>query len=309
MSANAIAAWNAGLQNDLQSLWIDIREGEGLARDKITHELRQRGFAMVRGLGAEGDVAAFRSAYRRFGDSLGTVMPQNLAGSMLEDICNYSDLDTFDNRGYRSGGELSMHTDPPTLLTLYCVRPAKSGGANHLASIEAIHREIEARRPDLLPELYAPFRYWEPSEAAAGEGAVSSWSRPVFMRQDGRISCLYYRPYIELAANASGVPLTARQVEAFDCFDAVANDPRFLVTVQLEAGDCLVLHNRAVMHARTDYEDWPERERRRHLLRLWIDAPDIRPAPAAHCIGDYFSSSGASAIANAGARGSAEARG
>jgi len=31
------------------------------------------------------------------------------------------------------------------------------------------------------------------------------------------------------------------------------------------------------MHTRTAFEDWPEPERRRHLWRLWLAAPDIRP--------------------------------
>ena len=31
------------------------------------------------------------------------------------------------------------------------------------------------------------------------------------------------------------------------------------------------------MHTRTEFEDWPEPERRRHLWRLWLGIPDIRP--------------------------------
>jgi hypothetical protein len=30
------------------------------------------------------------------------------------------------------------------------------------------------------------------------------------------------------------------------------------------------------MHARTDYDDHPEPERKRHLLRLWISLPSSR---------------------------------
>jgi hypothetical protein len=38
------------------------------------------------------------------------------------------------------------------------------------------------------------------------------------------------------------------------------------------------LCNYSVFHARTAYQDWPEPERRRHLLRLWLaceDGPDL----------------------------------
>jgi hypothetical protein len=38
--------------------------------------------------------------------------------------------------------------------------------------------------------------------------------------------------------------------------------------------------NYSVFHARTAYEDWPEADRRRHLLRLWLaceDGPALPP--------------------------------
>ncbi len=44
-------------------------------------------------------------------------------------------------------------------------------------------------------------------------------------------------------------------------------------------GDIQLLHNHAVLHARTDFEDHPEPEKRRHLLRLWLSARSGRPLP------------------------------
>ena len=48
------------------------------------------------------------------------------------------------------------------------------------------------------------------------------------------------------------------------------------------------MHNRSVLHARTDYADWPEFGRRRHLLRTWIDAPVTFPVHPAHQLGNFF---------------------
>ncbi|MCD6073684.1 MAG: taurine catabolism dioxygenase TauD, partial [Rhodospirillales bacterium] len=43
-------------------------------------------------------------------------------------------------------------------------------------------------------------------------------------------------------------------------------------------GDIQFLNNHVIMHSRTEYWDWPNApERKRHLLRLWLRAPDIRP--------------------------------
>jgi hypothetical protein len=40
--------------------------------------------------------------------------------------------------------------------------------------------------------------------------------------------------------------------------------------MELELGDVQLLSNHSVIHARTDYQDYPEDDRKRHLLRLWI---------------------------------------
>ena len=40
--------------------------------------------------------------------------------------------------------------------------------------------------------------------------------------------------------------------------------------MELEPGDVQLLSNHTVIHARTDYEDYADDDRKRHLLRLWI---------------------------------------
>jgi hypothetical protein len=46
--------------------------------------------------------------------------------------------------------------------------------------------------------------------------------------------------------------------------------------MDLQPGDVQLLSNHTILHARTEFEDWPEPERRRHLLRLWISLPEKR---------------------------------
>ena len=52
-------------------------------------------------------------------------------------------------------------------------------------------------------------------------------------------------------------------------------------------GDVQILNNHVMLHARTGYEDWPEAEKKRHLLRLWLCPPDGRTLPPvfAECYG------------------------
>ena len=48
----------------------------------------------------------------------------------------------------------------------------------------------------------------------------------------------------------------------------------FLVHSQ---GDISLVQNYVNLHARTRYEDWPEVDRKRHLLRLWLSFDGARP--------------------------------
>ena len=48
---------------------------------------------------------------------------------------------------------------------------------------------------------------------------------------------------------------------------------------QLAPGDIQLLHNHQILHARSAFTDWPEPERKRHLLRLWLSPANGRPLP------------------------------
>ncbi len=56
--------------------------------------------------------------------------------------------------------------------------------------------------------------------------------------------------------------------------------PEHRLAFFLERGDMIVMNNYTVMHARTSFTNYPEPERKRHLVRLWLDAPGFRNVPA-----------------------------
>ena len=49
--------------------------------------------------------------------------------------------------------------------------------------------------------------------------------------------------------------------------------------MELEPGDIQLVHNHTIFHDRTAFEDYPEPERKRHLLRLWLAPSNARPLP------------------------------
>ena len=54
------------------------------------------------------------------------------------------------------------------------------------------------------------------------------------------------------------------------------------VEMEFRPGDMQFIHNHQILHSRTDFEDWPEPEKRRHLLRLWLAPREARVLPPAY---------------------------
>jgi TfdA family taurine catabolism dioxygenase TauD len=61
--------------------------------------------------------------------------------------------------------------------------------------------------------------------------------------------------------------------------DQLANNPNLGLTMELQPGDIQLVHNHTILHDRTAFEDYPEPERKRHLLRLWLAPPGARKLP------------------------------
>jgi hypothetical protein len=71
------------------------------------------------------------------------------------------------------------------------------------------------------------------------------------------------------ALDLPGVPpFTDAQRAAFKAFAETAKTVYF--DMDFRPGDIQLLHNHIAVHTRTTFEDWPEPERKRHLMRLWL---------------------------------------
>jgi hypothetical protein len=124
--------------------------------------------------------------------------------------------------------------------------------------------------------LYQP--WWR--GLRTGDGPDSFRQSPVYARDDhGRLSVSYGPDYIRSAQRGAHVPsLSSAQLEAMAVLDQLNSDPRFSVTMDLRPGDMQFLNNHVILHGRTAYEDYPEPERRRDLIRLWLNGTASRTA-------------------------------
>ena len=240
-----------------------------------------RGFALLRGLPVR-EWGPRRSAIALLGLGvhLGNLRPQNAQGHLLGHVRDQG-LSSRDPtvRIYQTRERQNYHTDSCDVVGLLCLHPARSGGLSSLVSSVTIFNELRRRRPDLARVLFEPIETDRRGEVPAGRKPF--FRIPVFNWHAGLLTTIYHRSYIESARRFAEVPpLTPAQTEALDAFDALANDPALHFFMEFRAGDIQLVCNHCLLHDRTSFEDWPEPERKRHLLRLWLAPADARPLPA-----------------------------
>jgi hypothetical protein len=258
----------------------------GVARKlhQVLHQLEEgRGFALIRGLPAErySKIDAAR-IYWGIGAYLGPAFAQNAQGDVLGHV---RDLGAnwkteMKARGYQTRLNLPFHNDSTDVVGLLCLQKAKAGGASRIVSSAAVHNEFVAQRPDLWEVMCQPFCVDRRGEESAGQKPY--YVTPCFNYLDGRLFVRYNRTFIESAQRFPEVPrLTKQQRDALDLMDSLCCSPTFYFDMRFEVGDMQFLNNYVVLHSRGDYEDWPEPERKRHLLRLWLRTPGFKQLPAA----------------------------
>ena len=246
------------------------------AYDEVRSE---RGFVLLRGLPLAGlTLEDYIAAVWGAGTWFGAPLSQNAQGDLIGHVLDASAEDAT-RRMYRSKLELRLHTDWTAMIALACWHKAESGGASFLASAQTVHDEMRRRSPALLEPLYRGFHHHRLGEEGPGEEPVTPYRIPVFAFRDGKLSCRYQRSGIAAGHRALGVALTEQELAAMDLFDEIARAPEHRIAFFLERGDMLVINNYTVLHARTRFVEYPDPRRRRHLVRLWLDAEDFRDVP------------------------------
>jgi len=223
-------------------------------------------------------------AYWGLGAHLGDAVSQNPDGHMLGHVKDIGgDFHSLTSRaGYQSHARLPFHTDVGAdLVGLLCLHPSKSGGESSVTSAAAVYNAMLERRPDLLRILAAPIHRDRRGEYLAGK--APTYEAPVFCHHAGHMTVTFVRRFIESAPRHPGVPpVTPDLIEAMDLLEALAESDDLRLDMDFRSGDIQWINNLTTFHSRTEYQDWPEPERRRHLLRLWLNLPNGWPLPPSY---------------------------
>ena len=156
-----------------------------------------------------------------------------------------------------TGLGLQAHTDnpyrdpAPTVQVLYCLESSAAGGENMVVDgFRAAHRLREENRDwfDALSRYCARFEY-------AGEAGVMLRSRRpmIELAPDGELIGLRFNN--RSAAAITDVPFDAMETYYTACrrLGAIIDDPAMEVTFRLNPGECFIVDNTRVLHARKGY--------------------------------------------------------
>ncbi|TDH58725.1 TauD/TfdA family dioxygenase [Dankookia rubra] len=241
--------------------------------------LEGRGFVLMRGFDVSArSVEDAAIAYLGIGSHLGGFRSQNARGHLLGHVNDLGfDIRNPKVRYYQTNKELEFHTDSCDVVGLLCLKTARAGGGSRIVSSVALHDRMLAETPDLCRALYNPMPTDRRGEVPPG---MLPWFEiPVFNWHAGRLSTIYSGQYIRSAQVnfPEARRLSAIEHAALDRLDALASE--LSLQMDFQPGDMQFIHNHQILHSRTDFEDWPEPEKRRHLLRLWLSPKQARDLP------------------------------
>ena len=200
---------------------------------------------------------------------------QKLDGTMIYDVhdTGRQALPGSGVRPDKTNIELKPHNDnsyntaPPDHVALLCVRTARNGGRSRVMSFLTAHNLVRERHAALLPRLYRPFWFDRQREFFPGEPPI--FSAPVY-DYDGVLRARFSSHQIHGGYVLKGEPIDAAGAAAIAALGEMFDDPDLTVEFEMAPGELQFVNNRAIGHSRTAFEDHPEPERRRHLVRLWL---------------------------------------
>ena len=242
-----------------------------------------RGFVLLKSLPIEGlDIADASLLYWGVMRHFGTPITQNTKGEYIGHVrdlgLRWGEIRDGERvRGYLTSELLHFHSDNTDLVGLLCMHPARIGGLSSIVSAVTLYNEILREHREHLDQLMEGFHYSLRGEQAPGALPYTEHRVPVFSLCEGKLSCGYVRKGIEQGAEDRGIPLSERERAALVVIEMLAKRDDLRLDMTLEIGDLQLLNNYTNFHSRSEFIDFDEPEKRRHLLRMWLQSKVRRP--------------------------------
>ena len=200
---------------------------------------------------------------------------QKLDGTLIYDVLD-TGQEALPGSGVRpdkTNIEIRFHIDnaynhtPPEYVGLLCLRQAMSGGHSRVISFHTAHNEMLTRCPERLGRLYEPFWFDRQREFHRGESPI--FAAPVF-ENGGELKARFSVHQINSGYALRGEPVDPAGEASLAAMLDIFEDEALSIDFDLEPGQMQFVDNRALGHSRTAFDDYPDPEQKRHLVRLWL---------------------------------------
>ncbi len=215
-----------------------------------------------------------KSIFSIISEILGTLYVQNIKNEKFVVITDEGKSMKTGGRYHQTRDGGSYHTDSPQWLNtpdyiaLLCIRPAKIGGTSKFLSAYSIHNKLFQNKKMFLEELYHNFHFDKRGEFKENESPTVF--EPIFKYQNGKLNLRYLRDYISGGHKIQNLPLSKIQNDSLDYFDKISIDDNITVNYDLKSGDMVFFNNHRVLHGRTSFEDYEDKNLKRYMIRTWI---------------------------------------
>lgn len=222
--------------------------------------------------------AELTRAYWLFSGLVSRPVEQTFQGTMMFDV-----LDTgvgskmVPGSGIRAtitNLDLNFHNDNcfntvmPDYVGLLCLHPSKTGGVSKVISFHTLHNILLAENPELLERLYQPI--WWDRHREFGRGEAPYVANPVFEVANGRPRARFSNYNIRGGYRLREQALDPALEQAMQRLLALFARPELQCQFHMQAGQIQYVNNRAIAHARSEFQNGDTPEEQRHLVRLWL---------------------------------------
>ena len=265
---NELISGNGQKNSSITQLFADAREtlengpGVVLIRNCPVHDLN------------EGEA---KKLFSILASLIGTLVSQSSEGELIFSVrdSGYKEDDPR-SRGPNTRKKLSFHSDRCDVIGFLCLKQAMSGGENQIVSSIAIHNHLVENEPGLIKYLYEPFYYRRHNVDTGNE--LPYCRQPIFSVTEGKFACNLLRVLIDRAYAMPELPdMSEEQKRSLDAIEETASLTEMHFNFRQRPGDILFLNNWTTLHRRSEFIDFPEPEKKRHILRAWISPPNNRP--------------------------------
>jgi len=244
-TAPGIEAWDSQVQDQVPTADFEaVRTASSVKRDWLEGFARY-GFAKLTG----GPVESM--ALMQVVDLFGYVRETNYGRHFeVRTEVNPTNL-AFTGLGLQAHTDNPYRDPVPTVQVLYCLDSSAAGGENMVVDGFAAALRLKQENPDWFNVLS---RYCARFEYAGEKGVVLRSRKPMIeLAPDGELTAVRFNN--RSAAAITDVPFEEMGLyyEAYRRLGEIIDDPAMEVTFRLEPGECFIVDNTRVLHARKAY--------------------------------------------------------